>query len=122
MNKNSSDIKAGKSSSPQAAASQDSMTDLGGSSLSSKDIPRANDYSVENEPYLGPAWAVAMLILYLLKQAFPAEQYSVLWWIQAYIITIAMAVTVFTLLKRRQFYQAEKAQQRQDEKASAISD
>ena len=38
---------------------------------------------IENEPYLGPAWAVAMLILYLLKEAFPAETYSVLWWFQS---------------------------------------
>lgn len=59
---------------------------------------------VENEPYLGPAWAVAMFILYLLKEAFPAEQYSLLWWFQSYIILLVVAITIFTLVKRHQFY------------------
>ena len=62
----------------------------------------------ENEPYLGPAWAVAMLILYFLKEAFPAEKYSFLWWFQVYVITLVIAITVFTLIKRRQFYRLEK--------------
>ena len=70
----------------------------------------ADDYSKESEPYLGPAWALAMLLLYLLKQAFPAEQFTFLWWVQMYVIAIVLAVTIFTLVKRRQFYRAERAQ------------
>ena len=63
-----------------------------------------DDEFVENEPYLGMAWAVAMLVLYLLKEAFPAEQYSAFWWFRWYVIGIVFAVTVFTWVKRRQFY------------------
>lgn len=59
---------------------------------------------VENEPYLGPAWTVAMFILYLLKEAFPAETYSLLWWFQTYVIVLVIAITIFTLIKRHQFY------------------
>lgn len=62
---------------------------------------------VENEPYLGPAWAVAMLILYLLKEAFPAEEYSPLWWFQMYIVVLVVAITLFALIKRHQFYKTE---------------
>ncbi len=65
----------------------------------------------ESEPYLGPAWAVAMLVLYLLKRLFPAEQFSFLWWVQLYIIGIVVAVTLFTLVKRHQFYKAERMRQ-----------
>ena len=69
----------------------------------SGDEPQSEDL-VENEPYLGPAWAVAMFILYLLKEAFPAEQYSLLWWFQSYIILLVISITIFTLVKRHQFY------------------
>ena len=69
----------------------------------------ADEELVENEPYLGPAWAVAMLILYLLKEAFPAETYSLLWWFQTYIIGLVIAITLFTLIKRHQFYRSESA-------------
>lgn len=62
---------------------------------------------VENEPYLGPAWAVAMFILYVLKEAFPAEPYTTLWWFQSYIIGLVISITLFTLIKRHQFYKSE---------------
>ncbi|MCB0325714.1 MAG: hypothetical protein KDD69_19165 [Bdellovibrionales bacterium] len=68
----------------------------------------AEEPLIENEPYLGPAWAVVMLVLYLLKEAFPAEQYSLLWWFQVYIIVLVIAITIFTLVKRHQFYRSEK--------------
>jgi hypothetical protein len=64
--------------------------------------------SEENEPYLGPAWAVVMLVLYLLKELFPAEQYSVFWFFQIYILVLVVAITIFTLVKRYQFYRSEK--------------
>lgn len=73
----------------------------------------------ENEPYLGPAWAVVMLILYLLKEAFPAEEYSVFWWFQVYIIGLVIAITIFTLIKRHQFYRAERLR---DEKKKTAQD
>jgi hypothetical protein len=65
----------------------------------------------ESEPYLGPAWALAMVVLYLLKRAFPAEEYSFLWWVQVYVIGVVVAVTVFTLVKRHQFYKLERSRQ-----------
>ena len=68
----------------------------------------------ESEPYLGPAWAVAMFILYIIKRAFPAEEYSFLWWMQLYVIGIVLAVTVFTLVKRHQFYQFERKRREKD--------
>lgn len=72
----------------------------------------------ENEPYLGPAWAVVMLILYLLKRTFPAEDYSLLWWIQTYVLTLVIAITVFTVVKRWQFYRAERARNEHNEHGS----
>ncbi len=63
----------------------------------------------ENEPYLGPAWAVVMLVLYLLKELFPAEQYSLFWFFQIYILILVVAITIFTLVKRYQFYKSEKS-------------
>ncbi len=69
-----------------------------------------DDFSEESEPYLGPAWAVVMFVLYLLKEAFPAEQYSGLWWFQIYIVVLVIAITIFTLLKRHQFYRSEEKQ------------
>lgn len=62
------------------------------------------EHLVENEPYLGPAWAVAMFILYLLKETFPAEPYTPLWWFQNYIVMLVVLITIFTLVKRHQFY------------------
>jgi hypothetical protein len=70
-----------------------------------------DDELVENEPYLGPAWAVAMFILYLLKEAFPAEQYTLLWWFQTYVIVLVIAITMFTLVKRHQFYRESEQKQ-----------
>lgn len=58
----------------------------------------------ESEPYLGPGWAVVMLILYLLKRAFPAEQYSPLWWFQVYVLSVVLALTMFTIYKRHRFF------------------
>jgi hypothetical protein len=59
----------------------------------------------ENEPYLGPSWAILMLVLYALKTIFPAEQFSFLWWFQMYIVAIVLGITVFTLLKRHKYFQ-----------------
>jgi hypothetical protein len=84
-----------------------------------KNLNFDEDQLPESEPYLGPAWAIAMLILYLLKKAFPAEEYSFLWWVQMYIIAIVVAVTVFTLVKRRQFYKAEAKRTTKDPDADA---
>ncbi len=72
------------------------------------------EFDVESEPYLGPAWAVVMFVLYLLKEAFPAEQYTTLWWFQIYIIVLVIAITVFTLLKRHQYYKQEKKRDADD--------
>ena len=74
----------------------------------------AKEQLVENEPYLGPAWAVAMFILYLLKEAFPAETYTPLWWFQTYIVVLVVIITIFTLVKRHQFYK-ENDHQSEDE-------
>jgi hypothetical protein len=75
--------------------------------LFSLGMEQENPQATENEPYLGPAWAVAMLILYALKKLFPAEQYSLLWWFQVYVISIVISVTIFALIKRYQFYKSE---------------
>lgn len=61
----------------------------------------------ESEPYLGPSWAILMFILYILKQAFPAEPYSAYWYFQIYILLIVAGITVFTLIKRHRFFNQE---------------
>ena len=71
---------------------------------------------VENEPYLGPAWAAVMLVLYLLKEAFPAEPYALLWWLQVYVITLVLGITVFTMIKRHQFYKTERRRKKERSK------
>ena len=78
--------------------------------IHSEDLDTEEDEEeyVENEPYLGPAWAVVMAILYVLLEAFPAEKYTALWWFQVYVICLVIAVTIFTLVKRHQFYRAER--------------
>lgn len=86
---------------------KDSVSENELSSKPETELRPEEDYSEESEPYLGPAWAVVMFVLYLLKEAFPAEQYSLLWWFQIYIIVLVIAITVFTLLKRHQFYRSE---------------
>ena len=67
----------------------------------------------ENEPYLGPAWAAVMFVLYLLKRTFPADEYTTLWWLQNYVIAIVVAITIFTLIKRHQFYKQYKLQKKE---------
>lgn len=64
------------------------------------------DYSKlkENEPNLGPAWALVMLMLYLLKRAFPAEQYTWLWYLQVYVLGIVFVITVLVIAKRYFFF------------------
>lgn len=62
----------------------------------------------ESEPYLGPGWAVLMLILYFLKEAFPAERLSVLWWVQMYVLLLVIAMTIFIMLKRRAYFKRQK--------------
>ena len=88
----------------QPASAGSSAAPAGSSAAPAGSSTDANSL-VENEPYLGPAWAVAMLILYLLKEAFPAEEYSFYWWFQIYIVGIVVVVTLFTLVKRHQFYE-----------------
>lgn len=62
----------------------------------------------ESEPYLGPAWALVMLVLFFLNEAFPAQPYTMLWWIKMYILFLVVAITIFTLIKRYTFYRAER--------------
>lgn len=89
--------------------------------IQSRSVNLGNGELEENEPYLGPAWAVAMLILYFLKEAFPAEDYTAFWWFQIYVVSLVIAVTVFTLIKRRQFYQAEKLRAKKRREAALVS-
>lgn len=70
-----------------------------------KDQP--NQEVEESEPYLGFSWAIAMLVLYGLKQIFPAETYSKLWWFQMYILAIIFGITIFTLIKRYKHFRRE---------------
>ena len=81
----------------------------------------AKEQLVENEPYLGPAWAVAMFILYLLKEAFPAETYTPLWWFQTYIVVLVVIITIFTLVKRHQFYKESEHHPEDDEFKTEIN-
>jgi hypothetical protein len=62
------------------------------------------DIEGENEPYLGPSWAVLMLVLYALKTIFPAEPFSYFWWFQMYIVTIVLGITIFALVKRHKHF------------------
>ncbi len=57
----------------------------------------------ENEPYLGPSWAIVLLCFYLLKKLFPTESYSTLWWVETYFITIICGITIFTIIKRYKY-------------------
>lgn len=58
----------------------------------------------ENEPYLGLWWAVLMFVIYLVKEALPAEMYSFLWWSQVYIIAIMVGIVAFVVYKRLKFF------------------
>ncbi len=69
----------------------------------------------ENEPYLGYSWAIAMLVLYILKTLFPAEPYGKLWWFQMYILAIILGVTLFTLVKRYKHFRREEPEVNEDE-------
>ena len=73
---------------------------------SEEELSAENDLT-ESEPYLGPAWAIVVLILYAIKTTFPAEDYSLYWWFQHYIIGIVIAVAIFTLIKRHRFYHSD---------------
>ena len=86
----------------------DSSLEGGPGEKESPEVASVEEYLEENEPYLGPAWAVVMLILYLLKEAFPAEQFTTLWYFQIYIVGLVISITVFTLVKRHQFYRSER--------------
>lgn len=78
-------------------------------SKDSKPSAEENNYTdfiigEESEPYLGPSWALLMFVLYVLKQAFPAEPYTSYWYFQVYILLIVAGVTIFTLVKRHRFF------------------
>ena len=60
-----------------------------------------------SEPYLGPSWALLMLLLYVLKQFFPAERYSVYWYLQIYVLLIVIGIAIFTLVKRHRFFHSD---------------
>lgn len=64
----------------------------------------------ENEPYLGPSWAILMLVLYALKTIFPATLFSAFWFFQMYIVTIVLGITIFTLVKRHKYFNSKNRQ------------
>lgn len=68
--------------------------------LSSSDSSDLEVELEEHEPYLGLWWAMLMLALYLIKEAVPAERFSFVWWVQAYVLAVVVFVTCFTLFKR----------------------
>ncbi len=72
----------------------------------SPEKPTAGSFEIEgeNEPYLGPSWAVLMFVLYALKTIFPATPYSYFWWFQIYVVCIVLGVTIFTLIKRHKYF------------------
>lgn len=69
----------------------------------------------ESEPYLGPAWAFVMILLYLLMQAFPVPRYGLVWWLEIYVIFLVFCVTIFTLIKRRNYYKVLKENKKESE-------
>ncbi len=85
--------------------------------MASDPLPPNYDYKnpEENEPYLGPGWAVVMLILFALKEAFPAEKYTALWWVQVYVLTLIMFITAFVIYKRRKFFRRKRKQENKKE-------
>ncbi len=72
----------------------------------------------ENEPHLGAWWAVFMLVLIGLKEAFPSEKYSFLWFLQIYIIGICVCVVLFVIYKRRKYDKIVKEQESPEDEES----
>ena len=65
----------------------------------------------ESEPYLGPWWALLMLVLFLVKEAFPAETFSLWWCVQLYVITVMIVITLFVIYKRLKYFRKKKKKQ-----------
>jgi len=65
----------------------------------------------ENEPHLGAWWAVFMLVLIALKEMFPSEKFSILWFLQIYIIFICVCVVLFVIYKRHKYDKIVKDQE-----------
>lgn len=81
----------------------------------SEEESKKNDKVIEeSEPYLGYSWAFAMLLLYALKEIFPADPYTKLWWFQMYILAIIFGVTVFTLIKRFKHFRRDEPEVNED--------
>ena len=86
-------------------------------------MPEDNEKPIEpdyqnlevNEPYLGPWWAVMMLVIYLIKRNFPPEPGSLWYWILVYVITLVTVVTLFTAYKRIKFTRWQKNRKKQSD-------
>ena len=75
-------------------------------SMSPEEAPQSKPKKklIENEPYLGPAWAVLMLLLYFLKEAFPAEHFTLLWWFEVYVLGVVLFLTLFVGYRRYKYF------------------
>ena len=76
------------------------------------------DYSnpEENEPHLGIWWTVLMLVLVAIREIYPPEKYSIIWFLQVYVIFLCVLVVVFVIYKRRKYDKAVKARKEAEEK------
>jgi len=52
------------------------------------------------EPYLGPAWAFTLFLIYIPIYLFPVDRFSLLWYFEIYIVTLLAAITIFAIYKR----------------------
>jgi len=52
-----------------------------------------------------------MLVLIALKEIFPSEKYSILWFLQIYIIFICVCVVLFVIYKRHKYDKIVKDQE-----------
>ena len=69
----------------------------------SKDKTSSDGPSEESEPYLGIWWTVLMIFLYLVKSLIDPEPYSLIWYIEMYVLSLVVFVTIFTIYKRYAF-------------------
>ena len=62
------------------------------------------DTSEESEPFLGIWWTILMIVIYLLKELAAPEPYTVIWFIEMYILFLVVFVTLFTVYKRLVYF------------------